>query len=201
MNFRNFLSDNVDIIFILSLYSILAIFSIKYYVPIGWDEISYINIAHGYAIGDFGDAINGIWSPLYSWLLTLFFLRGFTPWYGIYASKTLCLIIGFFSIISVKILLNTLKMSKITQITALIALVPSILYFAIIYNTPDLLSALLIIIYLSVIFKSNYSDRLSYGILCGFIGALAYLSKSYAFAFFLAHFILFNLIYYFKDVN
>ncbi|HML06222.1 MAG TPA: hypothetical protein VK426_10650 [Methanobacterium sp.] len=197
----NFIKKNLDLILILLIYSLLALFSIRYYVYIGGDEISYINIAHGYAIGDFGDAINGYWSPLYSWLMAPFFLSGFTPLYGTLASKTLSLIIGFFTIISVKLLLNTLKTSETTQRAVLISLIPVVLYFTLMYNTPDLLVVFLLIIYFSIVFKSNYSDKLTYGFLCGFIGALAYLSKSYAFPFFLAHFMLFNLIYYFKDVN
>jgi 4-amino-4-deoxy-L-arabinose transferase-like glycosyltransferase len=69
------------------------------------------------------------------------------------------------------------------------------------YLTPDLLVASFLILYISIIFKSNYSDSLIYGSLCGFIGALAYLSKSYAFSFFIVTFLLFNLIYYFKSFD
>ncbi|HML06221.1 MAG TPA: hypothetical protein VK426_10645 [Methanobacterium sp.] len=201
MNSRLFIKDNLDLILILTLYSLLAVISLKYFNIIGCDEIAYINIAHGYAIGDFSDAINGYWSPLYSWLLTPFFISGFTPLYGVYASKTLALIIGFFTIISLKLLSNVLNMSKISQRSMLFSLMFVILFFALMFSTPDLLVVFLIVTYLSVIFKSDYVDKLIYGVLCGFIGALAYLSKSYAFPFFLAHFILFNIIYYFKDVN
>jgi hypothetical protein len=195
------IKNNIDLILILAIYSVLALFSIKYYVYIGCDAIAYINMAQGYAIGDFSDAINGYWSPLYSWLMIPFFLSGFTPLYGTLVSKALSLVIGFFTIISVKLLLNTLKTSKIVQQAVLVSLIPVVLFFALMYNTPDVLVVSIIIIYLSIIFKSDYSNNLVYGILCGFMGALAYLSKSYAFPFFLAHFILFNLIYYFKDIN
>lgn len=201
MNIKIILKNNWYLILILTIYSILAIISTKYYQVISCDEISYINIAHGYAIGNFNDAINGYWSPLFSWLMTPFFLSGFTPLYGTLVSKTLSLIVGFFTVISANMLLDTLKMSKTTQRVALIALVPSVLYFALIYSTPDLLVVFFLIIYFSIIFKSNYSNSVVYGALCGLIGALAYFSKSYAFPFFLVHFILFNLIYYFKDVT
>lgn len=46
MEHRSFLNDNWDLITALILYSFLAVFSLKYYMSIGEDEISYINIAH-----------------------------------------------------------------------------------------------------------------------------------------------------------
>lgn len=201
MEIKSFLKNNFDLILFLTLYSFLAVISLKYYMNIGGDEISYINIAHAYAIGEWGDAINGYWSPLYSWLITPSFVFGFTPLHGVLASKILSLIIGFFAIISVKLLINILNVSKPVERSILFSLIPIVLYFALTYATPDLLLACILIIYLSTILNPNYSKNLFYGISCGFIGALAYLSKSYAFPFFIVHFLLFNLIYYFKDIN
>ncbi|MCI0355318.1 MAG: hypothetical protein L0099_09820 [Acidobacteria bacterium] len=37
----------------------------------GGDSISYLDIAYAWARGDFGDAVNSFWSPLYSWLLAI----------------------------------------------------------------------------------------------------------------------------------
>lgn len=199
---RSFLKNNLDLILILAIYSLLAIFSVHFYLyKTGGDEISYINIAHAYALSKWGDAINGCWSPLYSWLLTPLLLPGFTPIYGVYASKILSLIIGFFAIISTKILLNTFEISKTVKRVTLLSLIPVILYFALMYNTPDLLAASILIIYLSIIFSPNYSNSQINSILCGFTGAMAFLSKSFVFPFFIVHFLLFNLIYYFKGWN
>src|SRR5215208_1289032 len=35
------------------------------------DAVSYLEIARDYAHGDFAGALNGYWSPLYSWVLAL----------------------------------------------------------------------------------------------------------------------------------
>ena len=71
----SFLIDNWDICTVLILYSILAAFSLQYYqYKIAGDEISYINIAHAYALGHWENAVNGYWSPVFSWLMTPFYL-------------------------------------------------------------------------------------------------------------------------------
>ncbi len=55
MNKWSFLNKNWDIISVLILYSLLAIFSLQFYqYKIAGDEISYINIAHAYAAGALG---------------------------------------------------------------------------------------------------------------------------------------------------
>ncbi|AEG18531.1 ArnT family glycosyltransferase [Methanobacterium paludis] len=202
MENKYFLKKNWDLIIVLILYSLLTVLYLHYYqYKTGGDELSYINIAHEYAVGKWGDAINGYWSPLYSWLMTPFLLLGSTPLYAVYVSKIVSIIIGFFTIISVNRLSRTFGLSKVVKRALLFSLVPVILYFSLMYNTPDLLLVCVLVYYLAIIFDPEYSDKWFNGVLCGFLGALAYLTKSFAFPFFLAHFILFNLIYYFKGLN
>ncbi len=202
MNNQSFLNDNWDIITVLVLYSILAVFSLKYFqYKIGGDEISYINIAHAYVTGQWGNAINGYWSPLFSWLMTPFLLFSSTPIYAVYVSKIISLIIGFFTIISVRRLSRTFEMDRIVERSILISLLPIILYFALILNTPDLLLVCVLVYYLSIIFDPGYSNNYINGVLCGFVGVVAYLTKSFAFPFFFVHFVLFNLIFYFKGLK
>jgi hypothetical protein len=198
---RFFLKDNRDLILGLTLYSILAVFLLKYYMYFGGDEISYVNIAHAYAMGNWADAINGYWSPLYSWLISPFLLFGYTPIYAELVSKSLSLIIGFFTIIAIMKLSQTFKMDNLTKRALLFSSIPIVLIFALMFNTPDLLVTFILICYLSILFNSNYFNKPYYGILCGFTGAVAYFAKNYIFFFFLVHFILFNLIYYFKYAN
>lgn len=173
----------------------------KYYVHIGGDEISYINIAHAYATGEWRTAINGYWSPFYSWLMIPFLSFGSSPIYAVYVSKILSITIGFLTILGIRHLLNVFNITNIVRMAALLSLVPIILYFALTYATPDLLLTCILIFYLSIILSPKYSNNNINGILCGFIGAVAYLTKSYAFPFFVVHFLLFNLIYYFKGIN
>jgi hypothetical protein len=202
MKIRSFLNDNWDMITVLVVYSILAVFSLKYFqYKFGADEISYVNIAHAYVTGQWGSAINGYWSPLYSWLMTPFLLFGSTPLYDVYVSKIVSLIIGFFTFISVRNLSRTFRMDRMVERSILISLIPVILYFSLILNTPDLLLVCVLIYYLSIIFNAEYSNSLINGVLCGFIGAVAYLTKSFAFPFFVVTFLLFNLRFHFKGLK
>ena len=200
MKKSSFLIDYWDILVILVIYSVLAVFSFQYYqYKIACDEISYINIAHAYVLGHWGNAVNGYWSPLFSWLMTPFMLiLGFKPLYGVYISKTISIIIGFFTILSIRKLSRTFNLDKLVERTLLFTSIPSMVFFSLIYNTPDLLLVTFLIYYLSIIFDSNYPKTIVYGMICGFVGSVAYLTKSFAFPFFLFHYILFNLIFYFR---
>ena len=201
MEHKSFLNKNEDLITALILYSLLAVFSLKYYMAIGGDEISYINIAHAYATGNWANAINGYWSPLYSWLMAPFLLFGSTTLYAVYISKILSLVIGFFAIVSIRKLAQVFNLNKTVKSALTFSLVPAILFFSLMYPTPDLLASFIFICYLSIIFDTKYPNNAFNGLLCGFIGVAAYFTKSYLFMFFLVHFILFNLIYYFKCSN
>ena len=187
---------NLIFILILVEYSMLGIFLLKYYQYIvNSDGISYISIAQKYISGDFGNAINGYWGPFYSWLLMPFLFFGSTPQYAVYSAKIMSLIIGFFTIIGVRSLSYRFEMYEMIRSIILFSIIPIILYFSLILTTPDLLATCLLVYYLNVIFNPNYMDKLYYGVLCGTIGAIAYLCKSFAFPFFISHFLLFNFIY------
>jgi hypothetical protein len=56
-------------------------------------------------------------------------------------------------------------------------------------TTPDLLVAVILVVYLGVVVGADYPRSLWQGAACGLLGALAYLAKAYAFPFFLAHFL------------
>jgi hypothetical protein len=202
MNKRSFLNNNWDIISILIIYTISAFLLLRFFQMFGGDEISYINIAHAYAEGHWENAVNGYWSPLYSWIMVPFlFIFGFKPIYGVYLSKIISIVIGFFTIIAVRRMAITFNLDRTVLRVMLFTLIIPIVLFVLMFNTPDLLLVLLLILYLSLIYDPRYSSKLYYGVLCGFIGAMAYFTKSFAFPFFLVHFVLFNIILYSKSLK
>jgi hypothetical protein len=82
MENNDYLKNNWDLIVVLILYSLLSV------VYIILEEMNFhYQLAHEYAVGKWGDAINGYWSPLYSGLMTPFLLLGSTPLYALYVSK------------------------------------------------------------------------------------------------------------------
>ena len=201
-SYRSLLKNNLDLILVLILYSLLSVFLLRYYqYVINADGISYIGIAQKYVVGDWFNAINGYWGPLFSWLMVPFLFFNSTNLNALYMTKIVSIIIGFFTIIGLNRLSYKFEMDITIKRVMLLATIPIVLFFSFIVITPDLLVTCVLIYYLVVIFDPKYSDKWLNGVLCGFLGALAYLTKSFAFPFFLAHFILFNLIYYFKGLN
>lgn len=196
---KNKIINNKDLIIALVIYLIIGSFILKYYQHvISPDTICYIGIAEKYAAGDIGNAVNGYWGPLFSWALVPFLLTGHTPLSGLTAIKILSLIIGAFNITGLWFLSNKFRMDRTIRLFFIISTIPLTLYFVYIKITPDLLLATCLIFYLNSIFNPEYPKKYKHGVISGFAGALAYLSKVYALPFFMVHFILFNTIYYYK---
>lgn len=199
MDKNSVLKRNQDLFLVLITYSFLAMVLVSFFqYNVGGDGTSYISIAHHYATGNWQDAVNGYWSPLYSWLIAPFLTYGFDPFQAVLIAKILSLIIGFFTIIGVSRLASTFQLDGQVKKAVLISSVPITLFFAISRVTSDLLVVCLLVYYFTIIFNPRYPDKWFNGVLCGLIGAAAYLSKSYIFPFFVVHFLCFNLIYYYK---
>lgn len=202
VNNRPFIRDNWDILIALALFTIFYILFFNFYIYSAMgDTISYINIARAYASGNVFEAVNACWSPLFSWLMVPFLFFSSNLLYAVYVSKLVSYIIGFFTIISIRMLYNKFEMDQLIKRVFLFSIIPLILYFSLIKNTPDLLVVLILFYYLSLIFDSQYSNKVSFGILCGFTGVLAYITKSYLFFYFILHFLIFNVIFYKKSAK
>jgi hypothetical protein len=199
MNIKAFISENWDLSIVLVIYSVLAFILLNFFqYNLMGDEISYISIAHHYATGNWNEAINAYWSPLYSWLIAPFLLGLFDPFQSAIIPRAISLIIGFVTIIGLNRLAKTFKLDGMVRSALLVSCIPMVLFFAIRYATPDLLVSCILVFYFAVIFNSRYHDDVSNGFWSGFLGALGYLAKSFVFPFFLVHFILSNLICYFE---
>lgn len=184
-------------VLVLTVYSILDMFLLRYYqYDMSPDGVSYISIAQKYLRGNFTDAINGYWGPLISWLLLPFLLVGLTP---LFAMKLLSLVVGLLTIIGVRSLSYRFEMDEGIRSIVLFSLIPIILYFSLLRTTPDLLLACILVYYLNILFNADYPDKVRNGALCGTLGAAAYLCKAYAFTFFVLHFLLFNVLHYFRS--
>ena len=179
--------------------SILCIFLLKYFqYPINSDGISYISIANSYAHGDLIEAINGYWGPLISWIMFPFLFLKLSPVNTVFVGEIISLIIGFFTLIGIRQLSYKFEMKEEIRTIILFSMVPLILYFWLRAISPDLLIICFLVFYLNIIFSQTYYNGTYNGLFCGIMGSLAYLSKSYALPFFLAHFILFNLLHYWR---
>lgn len=145
------------------------------------DTASYIAIAFKYQRGDFFGAINGYWSPMYSWLLTPLLFTGIDP------DLLLALINVLSSFIILYQLYKILQAVKlvyylncVTQLSFALALAQ----FSFVNITPDLLNLVFIIIYLRLYITKQIFEK---PFLTALLGALMYLSKYYTLGFFAAH--------------
>lgn len=189
------------LIIALFIYFVTAIVLIGYFqydFGPGADGICYLSIAQKYALGNFEDAVNGYWSPLFSWLLVPFLLKGFSQVSALKSAWILSIIIGSFNIIGMYFLTFKFKINQLLRTFFIFSLIPVTLCFVFFMLTSDLLMSSFLIFYLNFIFDPKYQNNLTIGLFCGLTGGLAYLSKSFAFPFFLVHYLIFNAIYYFK---
>jgi hypothetical protein len=181
----------------LLVYLIAGCLLIKYYrYQINPDGLSYISIAQKYLNGDFSNAVNGWWGPFISWLLIPFLY--FTS-DALLAGKVLSLLIGLVVIIALHILSYRFEITESIRKVILFSAVPVVLSFALSDITPDLLLACMLLFYLTVIFSADYTARIGKGILCGVLGSFVYLSKSFGFPFFVSHFFIMNVLWYFRS--
>lgn len=198
-NYHYNLRKNWDLLAVFFIYFFLGFFLFNYYLYItGVDGICYISIAQKYATGDVSNAINGYWGPLFSWLLVPFVVNGFTPLFSLISAKILSLIIGFVTLIGLRWLSYRFEIDETIRKLFVFALIIPILCFALTELTSDLLMTCALIYFLVFLMDSDYPNNHWNGLMCGFTGALAYFSKSFGFPFFLALFVLFSFLYYFK---
>ena len=188
---------DLRLVLALTVYLILGLSLIQYYrYQINPDGTSYISVAQKYLNGDFANAINGYWGPMISWLLMPFlcFISD-----ALLAGKVLSLFTGAITIIALHSLSYRFKISEYVRTVILASAVPVILSFAFADITPDLLLTTVLLFYFAVLFSPIYAERTINGILSGVLGGLAYLTKSFAFPFFIAHFFLMNAAIYLRS--
>lgn len=186
------------LILILILYLLVGLILLGYYqYQINPDGVGYIQTAEKYLSGDIYGAVNAYWGPLLSWLLIPFLYFNQNPVYALYSAKILSLIIGFFTLIGVRQLSHRFEMDETVRTTVLLIMVPVLIYFSLSVITPDLLVVCILIYYFAIIFNPKYPEKVSYALICGVLGAFAFFAKSYVFPFFIAQFIVLNVIHYY----
>ena len=144
---------------VLAKYSIL--FSLLMYVSV-WlilkpylgfildsDGVAYLTIARRVAEGDYLKSINGLWSPLNSWLLVPFIRQGFDVWQ---LSLWLNLVIGGMVLILSNRLFTSFKLQSFTKLLANVVLSILMSYYVYVQMYADVLQLVFVLIYLNYLF-------------------------------------------------
>ncbi|ADZ10569.1 hypothetical protein Metbo_2356 [Methanobacterium lacus] len=204
LGLKKLFKTKYDIYFslILLFYIVTVSFLFKYYMyQINNDGIVYINISRQILEGHFYESISDYWGPLISWLMLpfLYFLK--SPLMGLYSAKLTSIVIGLVTLFGIRRLSYRFEMEEWLRTLIILTTVPVITYFVMSFITPDLLMVCVLTYYLAAVYDPNYSKTVLNGIFCGFLGALAYFTKSYGFTFFIASFLIFNLIHYLTEMD
>lgn len=181
--------------FSLSLY-LLFFHDFKYIIDP--DLTSYISIAQKYLNGDYAHAINGHWSPLASWLALPLLLMKIRP---IIAFALEAIITGGVTLVGINLLLSAIGIRENIKFLYVLALSPLITWYALTEGNPDLLCLCLLTFYVYVIINEKFKTVAYGGIIAGLLGAVGYLTKSYNFYFFLLHFSLVTILYWYSSPN
>ena len=147
------------------------------------DSFQYLEIARKYLSGNFSGAINGYWSPLISWLLSLLLI--FTS-DGLLAFKILQLIIGVFVIYQWNNLIHATDIRENWLMTLSLVIIPFIIDYALLNLTPDLLFMGLIFLFLRILIKGKALSSRKMALMAGLTGGFLFLTKAFGFPFFIA---------------
>lgn len=153
------------------------------------DGVSYLTIARQYLRGHFADAVNGYWSPLYSWLLALLMAIGVE---SLLATKVLAILLGAGVIASVWWLMRNLGVAVESRIIVSLTLFPILYFFGMDVTTPDLLMTAILLLYAAQMTSRRWGLRWWDGAISGLLAGLAYLAKAYALPLVGAHFVIFG---------
>ena len=186
--------SSIILIIVITVYSLLCLTE-NQYGRMTADSMLYFSLAEKYLAGDFQDAINGYWGPLLAWLIIPFLYFGAGD---IFTINFLNLIFGVLTIIGVWNLSYRFEITGKIRGILLICLLPIVLKFSLV-QPMDFLLVCVLIFYLCIVFNSHYQEKISSGLFSGILGSLAYLTKAYAFPFFIAHFFIMNILHYFRN--
>jgi hypothetical protein len=169
---------------------LIAVVTWSRYYYINPDGLEYIGIARLIKLGAWYDTINGIRSPLISWLMA--FLSTFLP--ELFAARLIVSLASLLTLLVSWFVIKAIIKDKAIKCVAIL----TIMFMPIIMNatskiTPDtLLSTLTLLGFYFGIRFIQTPDYKTAGIL-GLIWAIAYYSKSFGFAFAIVFFILLGL--------
>jgi len=172
------------------LFLILAFALLPFYQYIvGPDATAYISIARHYAYGQWSEIINTNWSPAFSWLMVPLVAAGLRD---VLPANLVAILSGILLLYSFERLARGFQLAPVTRVLVLYTAAIMTVAFALLRAGPDLLTAAILLLYFGIVCASDYPAHKHAGLVCGCLGAAAFLTKGYTFYFFLLHFVVMN---------
>ena len=148
------------------------------------DATGYLSVAEKIAAGNYLSSVNGIWSPLGSWILVPFIKAGGD---AILFSKYLNGIYGLISLILFFYIIRKLKIYFLPAVLMMGAVVLLFLHFSFSRLFADNLVVTILLAYFYIVNSKDFVNNYRKIIAAGFVGALAFYAKAYSFYFVLVH--------------
>ncbi len=148
------------------------------------DSTDYFSVAEQIVKGNFFNSINGIWSPLGSWLLLPLIQLHVNE---ILAAKYLNGQYGAVSIVAFFYLVKKFRIRFFIEMAITLSAVILILDFTFSRLFASLLVLVFLLTYLNIIFSDSFSKSYKKILLAGFIAGIAFYAKAYTFYFALLH--------------
>lgn len=186
----------ITLLLIIAIYSVLCLTTYRY-ERFTADTMLYVSIAQKYLAGDYQNAVNGYWGPLLAWLIVPFLYLGISD---VLSLTLLYIVFGIMTFIGIWTLSFRFEIDGLTRKVILVASLPIILGFSLV-QPMDFLLVCILIFYLSIIFRGDYYGSVKSALSCGFLGSMAYLTKAYAYPFFIVHFLGMNVFHYLADLS
>jgi hypothetical protein len=154
-------------------FALLPTFS-AYLTP---DGVSYLSVAQHLADGRVGAALNGYWSPLWSWLAAPFLAVGVPP---LLTARIVGLLSAVLVLLALDRLLRACGASSGARLVTSVGVVPFALQGAITWMSPDLLVAAFLLLFAERLLAWRWLASTRAAAATGAIAGVAYLAKLYA---------------------
>ncbi|HVX58669.1 MAG TPA: hypothetical protein VG964_02940 [Candidatus Saccharimonadales bacterium] len=177
-------ADPVFVIFLVSFITVGCVLSGTHYrYLVNPDATSYFSIAQNYAHGHIHQALSGYWSPLLSWLLVP------AVWLDMNLLTTARVILtlsGAAILIILYLALARAGAGKSVRLVAAASLAPVLLKIVFGPVSPDILFALLCLIFAILAGRLLYRPDVEVAIMTGLAGTLMFFAKGFGFYLFIA---------------
>lgn len=149
------------------------------------DAVAYLTIAHRVADGDFATSVNGLWSPLNSWLLVPFIKMGMDSWL---AAKVLNFFFGGVVLVQAYFLFARLNFESWIRNLLSAMLVIVICFYAYYQMFGDVLQLIFALGYVHLFVQKDFVLNRKLVITAALIMGVGFYAKSYSLVFFMVHF-------------
>jgi hypothetical protein len=178
-------------------YALISIYFIVCYPGnYSYDLASYLAVAKHYAEGDFVQALNAYWSPLYSWCIALLYKVGVDLFE---AHRVVNLLAGGFILLFAGNIILRLRLSILYAVISYLLLLVFTTVYALDMPFPDYM-VIAVFMYYLLIAQTDYTQKY-YPLHLAWAGVLLYWAKSFFLVFVPAHMLGMLLYYWFTEAR